>query len=194
MYLTITHFRHFIEGQQFKVFTDHIPLTFSLASHSDCYTPRQVRHLDYISQFTTDIQHISESSNPVADTLSCIELNATISQPQSTVIDFKQLTTSQQEGSQLKHLAQGSSSLLLKPTPAPTTDVMLLCDVLTGTARPYVPLKFRRTIFDSLHSLSHLGIRATQKLITACYVWPPMFKSGHVPVYSANALKCTDIQ
>ena len=91
VYLAIKHFRHCIEGRQFKVFTDHKPLIFSLASHSDHYTPRQIHHLDYISQFTTDIQYISGSSNPVADALSCIELSAIISQPQSTVIDFKQL-------------------------------------------------------------------------------------------------------
>ena len=69
VYLAIKHFRHFIEGRQFKVFTDHKPLTFSLASHSNHYTPRQIRHLDYISQFTTDIQYIIGSSNPVADAI-----------------------------------------------------------------------------------------------------------------------------
>ena len=75
VYLAIKHFHHFVEGRQFKVLTDHKPLTFSLSSHSDRYTPRQVRHLDYISQFTTDIQHISGQDNPVVDALSRIELN-----------------------------------------------------------------------------------------------------------------------
>ena len=39
VYLVIKHFRHFV-------------------SKSDRYTPRQIRHLDYISQFT-NIQHVS---------------------------------------------------------------------------------------------------------------------------------------
>ena len=42
----------------------------------------------------------------------------------------------------------------------------------TGVPRPYVPQQFRKTVFDSLHSLSHPNIRATQRLITARYVWP----------------------
>ena len=47
-----------------------------------------------------------------------------------------------------------------------------MCDVSTSTPRPYVPASFRRTVFDSLHSLSHPGIRATQRLVTARFVWP----------------------
>ena len=48
----------------------------------------------------------------------------------------------------------------------------LYCDTSTGTKRPLVPLIWRRTVFDSLHGLSHPGIRATLKLITARFVWP----------------------
>ena len=186
MYLAIKHFRHFIEGRQFKVFTDHKPLTYSLSTHSDRYTPRQVRHLDYISQFTTDIQHISGHNNPVADALSRIELNAITSQP--PVIDFTQLAAAQKEDSQLQQLTQDNSSLSLKSMPAPTTDVMLLCDVSTGTPHPYVPYKFRKTIFNSLHSLSHPGIRATQKLITTRYVWPNI--NSDVRKWARSCLQC----
>ena len=75
VYLAIKHFLHFIEGWQFSVFTDHRPSTFSLSTHSGGYAPRQIHHIDYISQFTTEIYHISEHSNPVANALSCIELN-----------------------------------------------------------------------------------------------------------------------
>ena len=93
-----------------------------------------------------------------------------------------------QQDSQLQQLTQGSSSLSLEPVPALTTDVMLLCDVSTGTPRPYVPLKFCRTIFDSLHSLFHPGIRATQKLITACYVWPNI--NSDIRKWARSCLQC----
>ena len=157
-----------------------------MSTHSDRYTPRQVRHLDYISQFTTDIQHISGHNNPVADALSCIELNAITSQP--PVIDFTQLAAAQKEDSQLQQLTQDNSSLSLKSMPAPTTDVMLLCDVSTGTPCTYVPSKFRKTIFDSLHSLSHPGIRATQKLITTRYIWPNI--NSDVRKWARSCLQC----
>ena len=51
------------------IFTDHKPLFHALKSATE-KTPRQARHLDYISQFTSDIRHVSGSSNVVADTLS----------------------------------------------------------------------------------------------------------------------------
>ena len=42
----------------------------------------------------------------------------------------------------------------------------------TGVPRPYVPSELCHTVFDAFHSLLHSGVRATQRLITACYVWP----------------------
>jgi len=70
IYLSIKHFRHFVEGRNFHVITDHKPLTFAMTSQTNHHTPRQIHHLDYISQFTTDIQHIRGEDNLVADTLS----------------------------------------------------------------------------------------------------------------------------
>ena len=69
VYLSIKHFRHLVEGHEFHIITDHKPLTLALATSSDKYPPRQIRHLDYISQFTTDIRHIAGLNNPVADAL-----------------------------------------------------------------------------------------------------------------------------
>ena len=170
VYLAIKHFRHFVEGHEFIVFTDHKPLTFSLSSNSDRYTPRQVRHLDYISQFTTNIQHVSGTDNPVADALSRVGVNALSSQ--APVVDFKVMAAAQQEDPEIQLFTTPGSSLSLQPMPVPTSDVTVLCDVSTGTPRPYVPSKFRQIIFDCLHSLSHPGVRATQRLITQRYVWP----------------------
>nr|VZI33766.1 unnamed protein product [Spirometra erinaceieuropaei] len=39
IYLAVKHFRHFLEGRDFTVFTDHKPLTFALRSYSDKYNP-----------------------------------------------------------------------------------------------------------------------------------------------------------
>ena len=50
----------------------------------------------------------------------------------------------------------------------------IVCDTSTNTPRPYVPAQYRRQVFDALHSLSHSGIRSTQKLVTSRYVWPEM--------------------
>ncbi|KHJ47504.1 hypothetical protein D918_02364 [Trichuris suis] len=50
----------------------------------------------------------------------------------------------------------------------------LVCDMSTGSPRPYVPAQFRRDVFHSLHSLSHPGIHVTQELITKRFLWPSM--------------------
>ena len=59
MYLAIKHFLHFIKRWEFYICTDH--------SHS----PRQLRYLDFISQFTSDI-YIKDNENHVADVLSTV--------------------------------------------------------------------------------------------------------------------------
>ena len=49
IYQAVKHFRHFVKGWQFMIFTDHKQLTRALLASSDRYTLRQVRHLNYIS-------------------------------------------------------------------------------------------------------------------------------------------------
>ena len=89
-----------------------------------------------------------------------------------TVIDFAAMATDQQSDPDLHMLQSSISSLSLKATPLPFTNASLICDMSSGTHRPVVPVNFRWAVFDSLHSLSHPGIRATQRLLTARYVWP----------------------
>lgn len=69
IYLAIRHYRHILEGREFTVYTDHKPLVYALSAKADKHNPRDIRYLDYISQFTSDIQYIKGSSNTVADTL-----------------------------------------------------------------------------------------------------------------------------
>ena len=70
IYLTIRHFRYFLEGRIFSVLTDHKPITYAMKNVSKNRTARQERHMSYISEFTSDIQHIKGSDNGPADALS----------------------------------------------------------------------------------------------------------------------------
>ncbi|BHF66576.1 hypothetical protein SprV_0200959800 [Sparganum proliferum] len=70
VFLAVRHFRHLLEGREFTFLTNPNPLTFALNSHSDKLNPREIRHLDHISQFTSDIRQIDGSRNEVADALS----------------------------------------------------------------------------------------------------------------------------
>ena len=171
IYLSIKYFRHMLEGRTFCIYTDHKPLTYALQSKPDHYSPREVRHLDYISQFTSDIRHISGSSNAAADALSRLEIDAL---EVSAVIDFEAIAAAQQTDEELRQL--NDTSLQLVSVPLSTAQGTIICDSSTGTHRPYVPRKFRRAIFNALHGLSHPGIRATQQLISARFVWPGVNK------------------
>ena len=111
IYLAIKHFRHFIEGRHFHVLTDHKPLTFAMNTRSDRYSPRQSRHLDYISQFTSTIRHIKGSQNVVADALSRIETNALVTK-QPPVVNFEAIAEAQSTDKQLRALQSSSSSTL----------------------------------------------------------------------------------
>lgn len=106
IYDSIKYFRHMLDARCFTIYTDHKPLCFAFNSRKDNCTPRQFRHLDYISQFTTDIQHIPGKNNVVADTLSRVE---ELSQP----VDYEKLAQSQERDEELKHLLNNETSLRL---------------------------------------------------------------------------------
>ena len=178
IYLAVKHFQYFLEGRQFHVLTDHKPLTYVLTTRSDKYTPRQVRHLDQISQYTTDIRHVEGANNSAADALSRIVVNALHTDDAFPVIDFRAMAVAQVNDPALAKL-QSDSSLKLQQIPlALSNGVSIICDMLTGVPHPYVPESFRQTIFDCLHSLSHPGIRATQRMVTSRFVWPRCSQVG----------------
>lgn len=191
VYLAIRHFRYFLEGREFHIFTDHKPLTHALLSNSDRYSPRQIRQLDYICQFSSDIRYVKGDENAVADALSRIEINVLSDNSSSPMIDFNDIAIAQQEDQELLQLQTGTpSSLQLKPIPliAGDTNTSIICDVSTGVPRPFVPKRFRRPVFDLLHSLSHPSIRGTQHLVTSRYVWPGI--NSDVRKWAQSCVQC----
>ena len=91
-YLAVRHFQYFVEGRVFHINTDHKPLTFALRSTTERRSPRQARHLAFISEFTTDIHHIEGQANKVADALS---LRVFVLQP--SPIDLEALAFAQDQ-------------------------------------------------------------------------------------------------
>ena len=170
LYLSIRHFRYFLEGRQFTVFTDHKPLTHCMSKVSDPWSNRQQRQLSYISEFTTDIQHVKGDNNTVADALS----RATVSDV-SLGINFQEMAKDQQDA-EVQAYRVLPSSLQVKDIPFGTDGVTLLCDISTGHPRPIVPTNWRRKVFDMFHSLSHPSIRTTRKLIANKFVWKGLKK------------------
>lgn len=73
IYLAIKHFKYLLEGRQLLIRTDHKPLIYAFRQKLDKASPRQIRQLDFIAQFSTNIEHISGKDNIIADSLSRIE-------------------------------------------------------------------------------------------------------------------------
>jgi hypothetical protein len=63
----IKHFRHFCEGRVFQVWTDHKPLVTALSCVSIPISPRQQRHLAFISEFNVQLLYLPGLKIVVAD-------------------------------------------------------------------------------------------------------------------------------
>ena len=132
--------------------------------------------------------------NVVADALLCIETNARVySQPH--VLDFTAIAKTQATDSQILSLQSlPTSTLVVEGVSLPNSMDPLFCDTSTGTQNPLVPLPWRRTVFNSLHGLSHLGVCATQKLVTSRFVWPGINSDIHCWTHSCIQCQRAKIQ
>lgn len=190
IFKSIKYFRKLFEGQPLTVYTDHKALchAFSKLGKQDKETPRRTRHLLFISEFTVDIQHISGKDNIVADTLSRSEIE-TIFCP--TVLDFEEIADAQSVDeyvSQVTQCSDSSSNIKLQKIMLPTCNKTIICDISNDVLRPYLPEKFRQIAFNSIHSLSHPGVRTTRKLVAQRYFWPGM--NSDVGRWAKACLQC----
>ena len=179
VYLAVKHFQHLLEGRQFTIYTDHKPLTFAFKSGSSRHSPREMRQLDYIGQFTTEVLHVKGERNIVADALSRTEVSAI------TTVDLQEIARHQTTELSLR---TDMPSLKIVEVPLPFSHGNIWVDTSTGTQRPLVPKNLRRKVFLSLHSLSHPGARATSKMIRQRFVWPHMDKD--IRAWCRECLSC----
>jgi len=101
------------------------------------------------------------------------------------------MAKAQPSDNNLQTLQTANNSIKFARIPFPMCTDTLLCHISTGTFCPYVPEQFRHKVFDSLHSLSHPGIRSTLRLVKERYFWPQTSSSGHVLACSARRLRST---
>ena len=170
VYLGIRRFRHYLEGRDFPIFTDHRPLTFAMGKSAEPWSHRQARHLEYISQYSTDIRHVAGAENAVADALS----RAAIEEVRMGV-DFARMAELQRRDPETSQYRTAVTNLVWEEV-ALAEGTKLLCDTSTGTPRPLVPATMRREVFDLVHGLSHPGTRATVKIMSAKFVWHGLAK------------------
>ena len=170
MYLSLRHFRYFLEGRAFTFFTDHKPLVSAVTSPIKQATARQLHQLSYVAQLTADMKYIFGENNVVTDCLSRPpDLNALCNIVQA--VDFAAMSRAQQTDDSIITLLRTDHSLKIVRESVPDCDQPLLGDIFLGVFRPLVPVGFRKKIFNMLHALSHPGVRASQKLVGQRFVW-----------------------
>ncbi|GFW99422.1 transposon Tf2-9 polyprotein [Trichonephila clavipes] len=178
VYLSVKHFKHLLEGNDFVIYTDHKPLTFAFKQKNEKASPRQQRQLQYISEFSCNILHVLGKDNVVADALSRID---SISE-----INFEEIAEEQTTDEELQQLLD-SNALKFKPSTLPSGE-KLWCDISRSKVRPYIPQKFRFQMFQLIHGLAHPGIKATIELMTEKYVWSDIKKQ--VREWAKACIRC----
>ena len=82
--------------------------------------------------------------------------------------------------------ANARSGLNLKKCQLETCRIIV--DVSNGPARPFVPIAWRRRVFDVIHGLGHPGVHRTQTAVAAKFVWPSMKQD--VAKWARECLEC----
>ncbi|GFT48584.1 retrovirus-related Pol polyprotein from transposon 412 [Trichonephila clavipes] len=159
IYSAIRHFRYMLEARDFTVFTDHKPLTYAFR------------------------QKVTRSDNIAADVLSRVSAITFPSQ-----IDYDCIADTQQTDQELHALIASGTSLELKKVTFPNSSTEIMCDLSTGTARPYIRKQHRQDVFSAMHNLSHPGIRRSVHLMKQRFVWPSI--SSDVAKWARHCLAC----
>ena len=183
--LTVKHFRPFLGGRIFHILSGHKPLTYCLSANSERSSPRQIRQLAYISEFTSDIRHISGSENLPADALSRLVVDAI---GNVVDLDYDKLAIAQTNDCEIQRYLKNPGGLRLRQLEVPKSQSKLWCDISTGKPRPFLPSAFRRSAYERLYDLSHPGIKATKKLVAERFVWPKM--NSHVVAWARSCIEC----
>jgi hypothetical protein len=196
-----------LEGRQFRLLTYHKPLVTSLFRTTPPWSARQQRQLSFIAEFTSDIRHTPGQENVVAEALSRPPsataqppppskrpspaltaeewpeeglaaperpILAAIADAQS--VDFSAMAAAQWACPEVTEM-MNSTTLQITTQPVGDEDETLLGVVSTGVFRPLVPIQHREVVFQSLHAIHHLGVRATRRLIAGWFRWPQMAKA-----------------
>lgn len=184
IYMAIKHFRKTFEGRPLIIFTDHKPLTF-MFSKSNCSTsetPRRMRMIMFISEFTTDIRHISGKENIVADALSRVE---SISCP--STLNYDEISKAQEQDEELQTLLL-KENLHFKQVYVPGCTKKIYCECSTANIRPYIPEDFRQQAFNAVHGTSHPGIRTTKLMMKTRFFWPNI--NADVTQWTRTCIAC----
>jgi len=176
IYAAVKKWKGLLSGNKVTIFTDHKPLVGAIKNPKDRDSDRQQRQISFITEYCTDIVHISGNTNVVADTLSRSKPIMSI----ETDSSFDLISLAKQQAELKIDTTNLKSFLIDKHT--------LWCDVSCPNPRPFVPAPMRKAVFDNLHNLSHPGGKASCRLVGSRYFWPTL--KGDVKQWVTECLPC----
>lgn len=140
-YSAIQYFRHMLEARKFILYVDHKPLIYALQQKQDKCSPRRLRQLDFIAQFTTDIRYLPGRDNIVADCFSRINEIEFFSPSQ-----YQLWHEEQSKDDELKSILEGKIKfgVPLTEIKIANTNISLLGDTSGPVKRYYVPHILRK--------------------------------------------------
>jgi hypothetical protein len=177
----IKHFCHFCKGHLFQLWTDHKPLATALSCVSTPISPRQWRHLAFISEFSVQLLYLPGLKNVVADFLSRpppLSTGTVAATATADPVDFEEMAAEQNRCLETQHLLGGTS---LKLAFRQTGSQRLAGNISTGTFHLIVPLKFRKYIFDHFHNVAHPGRLASHRIVSSRFLCGVNFPATSPP-------------
>ena len=167
IYAALKHFRHYLEGTKFKIYTDNAAIIPAMKNSLDRPISKEARMLSFISQFDAEVVHVPGKENEIADLLSR-PFGAVSACGLLTNVYHDDLVKYQENDAELRELLESDSSIKLEKI----NDIYV--EKCEGHVRPFLPKQMRTEMFNRLHNMGHPGIKNSQRLISKHFVWPFM--------------------
>ena len=169
----VKHFRNILDGRSFSILTDHKPLIHLNTLKNP--SPRQLRHITFLSEFNFAISHLSGKSNVVADFFSRPDISSISRLPLFSDTPLESFTISSKDLSYFGERAKLINSSYY--------DISI-----PGSPRPILPVQLRKKAFDSIHLLHHPGNKKSFELMHTRFIWPHMRRD--IKIWCSECRSC----
>jgi hypothetical protein len=166
----IKHFRHFCEGRAFQLRTDHKPLATAISCVLAPISPRQQRHLAFISEFNVQILYLPSLKNVVADFLSCPNQTTAGSVAATSAadpVDFEEMVAEQNRCPEMQRLLGGIPKIGFPPDRRSTPGWRCFHRQFSPNCSPQI----QKNILKHFHNVAHPGRLASRHIISSRFVW-----------------------
>lgn len=185
IYAAVDHFSYMLEARHFTILTDHRPLLEMFKTKKRIKLEKRSRYIEYISQFSTDIKHISGVSNIIADALSRPQIDA-ISHP---AVTLDMIATLQVQDEEILQIGKnGYQEHQIRNIFIEDSNKSILCSFFNNVNRPLIPKILRYRLFEQVHGVAHFGTNSTLRLLRSKYYWPKM--TADIRLWCKSCGKC----